>query len=105
MCGKWMCVLIMVVMCSAANGQQVDEVVVPTPFVGAPPVLLAPSVYAAPVMVAPPVYAPPVMIRPPVYGYPYVTRTRYWTPLRDFLFGTHRVHYVPYVVPDQGVRP
>ena len=63
-----------------------------------PPVLLAPPVYAPPVMVAPPVYAPPLLVRPPVYGYPYTHRIRYWTPLRDFFFGTHRVQYIPYTV-------
>ena len=26
---------------------------------------------------------------------PVITRQRYWTPVRDFLWGRHRLHYVP----------
>uniref|UniRef100_A0A6M3JJS5 Uncharacterized protein n=1 Tax=viral metagenome TaxID=1070528 RepID=A0A6M3JJS5_9ZZZZ len=26
---------------------------------------------------------------------PVVTRRLYWTPIRDFFFGRHRIHYVP----------
>ena len=51
------------------------------------------------VRVAQPSYYPPGTVLVPrtvlVPAQPVVTRRLYWTPIRDFFFGRHRVHYVP----------
>ncbi len=78
-----------------ASGLAGEQLYPPAPPQAAAPVIVqAPGVwvYVAP---APRVYVPPPQ---PVA----VSRIRYCTPLRDFLFGTHRVWYAPiYQVPIQ----
>ena len=73
----------------------------PTPDQPTPAVVVqAPgvSVQVAPVLIPRTVLVPRTVLEPQtvlVPAKPAVTRRLYWTPIRDFLFGRHRVHYVP----------
>ena len=75
------------------------QVVVPTAPSPSTPVPAPQYMVPGPVYVVP---APRMYMLPPPQPVA-VSRIRYWTPLRDFLFGTHRVWYA-YPQPQETQR-